>query len=125
MTFTRSLAAFFSTFVMVSAFAQTDNRPLLQDGKKTLYQRVLTTPSCKLYAKPGDASGAAQEAFSRYYVYTRQSVGGTDWVQVGLDTVGKKIGWLDAKCTVPWKMQMSLAFTNPAARDLSLFFKYR
>ncbi len=110
---------------MVSAFAQTDNRPLLQDGKKTLYQRVLTTPSCKLYAKPGDASGAAQEAFSRYYVYTRQSVGGTDWVQVGLDTVGKKIGWLDAKCTVPWKMQMSLAFTNPAARDLSLFFKYR
>ncbi len=125
MTLTRSLAALFSTFVMVSAFAQTDNRPLLQDGKKTLYQRVLTTPSCKLYAKPGDASGAAQEAFSRYYVYTRQNVGGTDWVQVGLDTVGKKIGWLDAKCTVPWKMQMSLAFTNPAGRDLSLFFKDR
>ncbi len=125
MTFTRSIAALFSTLVMVSAYAQTDNRPLLQDGKKTLYQRVLTTPSCKLYAKPGDASGAAQEAFSRYYVYTRQNVGGTDWVQVGLDTVGKKIGWLDAKCTVPWKMQMSLAFTNPAGRDLSLFFKDR
>lgn len=125
MTLNRSLAALFSSLLMTSAFAQTDNRPLLQDGKKTLYQRVLTTPSCKLYAKPGDASGAAQEAFSRYYVYTRQNIGGADWVQVGLDTVGKKIGWLDAKCTVPWKMQLSLAFTNPAGRDLSLFFKDR
>ena len=121
----RSIVALISTFVMMSAFAQSDNRPLLQEGKKTLYQRVLTTPSCKLYAKPGDASGAAQEAFSRYYVYTRSNVGGVDWVQVGLDTIGKKIGWLDAKCTVPWKMQMSLAFTNPAGRDLSLFFKDR
>jgi hypothetical protein len=120
-----SIVALISTFVMMSAFAQSDNRPLLQEGKKTLYQRVLTTPSCKLYAKPGDASGAAQEAFSRYYVYTRSNVGGVDWVQVGLDTIGKKIGWLDAKCTVPWKMQMSLAFTNPAGRDLSLFFKDR
>jgi hypothetical protein len=120
-----SIVALISTFVMMSAFAQSDNRPLLQEGKKTLYQRVLTTPSCKLYAKPGDASGAAQEAFSRYYVYTRSNVGGVEWVQVGLDTIGKKIGWLDAKCTVPWKMQMSLAFTNPAGRDLSLFFKDR
>ncbi len=102
-----------------------NNKPLLQEGKKTLYQRVLTTPTCKLYAKPGDQSGAAQEAFSRYYVYQRQESAGKKWIEVGVDTVGKKIGWLDAACSVEWKMQMSLAFTNPANRTLSLFFKDR
>lgn len=101
------------------------DKPLLQTGKKTLYQRVLTTPGCKLVVKPGDQSGAAQEAFSRYYVYQRQQVAGKDWVEVGTDTVGKKIGWLETACTVEWKMQMSLAFTNPAGRDLALFFKDR
>jgi serine/threonine-protein kinase PpkA len=99
------------------------DKPLLQAGKKTLYQRVLTTPGCKLVIKPGDQSGAAQEAFSRYYVYQRQQTAGKDWIEVGTDTVGKKIGWLETACTVEWKMQMSLAFTNPAGRDLSLFFK--
>lgn len=101
------------------------NRPLLQEGKKTLYQRVLTTPTCKLYAKPGDQSGAAQEVFSRYYVYQRQTLAGLQWLEVGTDTTGKKIGWLDSACTVDWKMQMTLAFTNPANRTLSLFFKDR
>jgi len=101
------------------------NRPLLQEGKTTLYQRVLTTPTCKLFAKPGDQTGASQEAFSRFYVYQRQQNAGKNFVQVGPDTTGKKIGWLDAACTVEWKMQMSLAFTNPANRNLSLFFKDR
>jgi len=109
----------------VSVNALASNKPLLQAGKKTLYQRVLTTPGCKLTVKPGDQSGAAQEAFSRYYVYQRQQVTGKEWIEVGTDTVGKKIGWLDSACTVEWKMQMSLAFTNPAGRDLALFFKDR
>jgi hypothetical protein len=105
--------------------ALASNKPLLQAGKKTLYQRVLTTPGCKLTVKPGDQSGAAHEAFSRYYVYQRQQVTGKEWIEVGTDTVGKKIGWLDSACTVEWKMQLSLAFTNPAGRDLALFFKDR
>ena len=49
----------------VSVNAWSADKPLLQAGKKTLYQRVLTTPGCKLVVKPGDQSGAAQEAFSR------------------------------------------------------------
>jgi serine/threonine-protein kinase PpkA len=109
----------------LSVSALASNKPLLQAGKKTLYQRVLTTPGCKLVVKPGDQSGAAQEAFSRYYVYQRQQASGKEWIEVGTDTVGKKIGWLDSACTVEWKMQMSLAFTNPAGRDLALFFKDR
>jgi len=112
-------------FAPLSFGQAANNKPLLQEGKKTLYQRVLTTPTCKLYVKPGDESGAAQEAFSRYYVYQRQEIAGKKWLEVGVDTIGKKIGWLDAACSVEWKMQMSLAFTNPANRTLSLFFKER
>lgn len=115
-------------FLFISAASHgqgQSNKPLLQEGKTTLYQRVLTTPTCKLFAKPGDQTGASQEAFSRYYVYQRQQNSGKQFVEVGPDTTGKKIGWLDSACTVEWKMQMSLAFTNPANRNLSLFFKDR
>jgi len=99
--------------------------PLIQNGKKTLAQRVLTTPSCKLMVKPGDQTGAAQEAFTRYYVYERKQVAGVDWLEVGPSSKRTKdhMGWLNAKCAIDWNMQMSLAFTNPAGRDLSLLFK--
>ena len=99
--------------------------PLLQEGKKTLYQRVLTTPGCQLHETPDGKPGAVQATFSRFYVYADQEVGGKRWAQVGPDSFGKTLGWLDRACTVDWKMQMSLAFTNPAGRDRTLFFKDR
>jgi hypothetical protein len=101
-------------------------QPLLQEGKKTLFQRVLTTPGCKLSAAAGGAPGAVQPTFSRYYVYERtQAAGNADWLKVGPDSYGKTVGWLPASCTVDWKMQLTLAFTNPANRDRLLFFKDR
>lgn len=99
--------------------------PLLQEGKKTLYQRVLTTPGCALYDAPEGKAGAVQPTFSRFYVYASRNAGGKDWVQIGPDSFGKTLGWLDRSCAVDWKMQMSLAFTNPAGRDRTLFFKDR
>ena len=99
--------------------------PLLQEGKKTLYQRVLTTPGCMLQSEPGAGKGVEQPAFSRFYVYNMQSAQGTNWIQVGPDSYGKTSGWLDKACTVDWNMQLSLAFTNPAGRDRTLFFKER
>lgn len=101
-------------------------QPLLQEGKKTLFQRVLTTPGCKLSAAAGGAPGAVQPTFSRFYVYERTQAGGSaDWLKVGPDSYGKTVGWLPVSCTVDWKMQLTLAFTNPANRDRLLFFKDR
>ncbi len=101
------------------------SKPLLQEGKKTLYQRVLTTPGCKIEVKAGENAGAIQPAFSSFYVYQRANVNGQPWVQVGPDSFGKTIGWLPKSCVVDWKMQLTLAFTNPANRDRLLFFKER
>jgi hypothetical protein len=104
-------------------FAAEAEKPLLQEGKKTLFQRVLTTPGCKLGSTAGDEKGALQPAFSSFYVYQKSDVNGQSWVKVGPDSYGKTIGWLPQSCTVDWKMQLTLAFTNPANRDRLVFFK--
>ncbi len=97
--------------------------PLLMDGKKTLYQRVLSRPGAQLKRQPGDGPGAQQPALTRFYVYGRQSVGGANWLEVGLTAKGKTDGWLREDMTLPWKQQLTLAFTNPAGRDRALMFK--
>ncbi|MGK3111842.1 vWA domain-containing protein [Candidatus Pantoea formicae] len=99
------------------------DKPLLQEGKKTLFQRVLTTPGCKLGSEAGDNKGPLQPAFSSFYVYQKADINGQSWVKVGPDSYGKTIGWLPQSCTVDWKMQLTLAFTNPANRDRLVFFK--
>lgn len=119
---TLSLAALLGLGCSQAMAAQS---PLLQEGKKTLYQRVLTTPGCKLSASAGGTGGTDQPAFSRFYVYERSQSNGVEWLHVGPDSYGTLSGWLPASCTVDWKMQLTLAFTNPANRDRLLFFSQR
>ncbi|WP_227319061.1 vWA domain-containing protein [Cedecea davisae] len=99
-----------------------DQKPLLQEGKHALYQRVLTYPGCELASEAGKA-GKEQPAFSRFYVYQRSKQGNDEWLQVGPDSFGHVAGWLKANCTVDWKMQLTLAFTNPSGRNPMLFFR--
>ena len=109
-----------------SGLVQAQNaKPLLQEGKKSIYQRVLTTPGCFLSASAKGAKTKDLQPFNRYYVYARQGQGADAWLQVGPDSFGKTAGWMPAKCTVDWKMQLSLAFTNPSGRDRLIFFKDR
>ncbi len=109
----------------ISPLSQADDKPLIQAGKKTLFQRVLTTPGCKISPTAGGAAGDEQPVFSRFYVYERAQANNAEWLKVGPDSYGKTIGWLPAGCTTDWKMQLTLAFTNPANRDRLLFFKDR
>ncbi|MCV4266230.1 VWA domain-containing protein [Pseudomonas capsici] len=108
-----------------SGYALAADKPLLQEGKKTLFQRVLTTPGCHLSTAAGGTPGAEQPAFSRFYVYEHATAVNAEWLKVGPDSFGKTSGWLPAACTVDWKMQLTLAFTNPANRDRLMFFKER
>ena len=109
----------------ISPPSQAEDKPLIQTGKKTLFQRVLTTPGCKISPTAGSAAGDPQPVFSRFYVYERAQANNAEWLKVGPDSYGKTIGWLPASCTTDWKMQLTLAFTNPANRDRLLFFKDR
>jgi serine/threonine-protein kinase PpkA len=51
-----------------------DRSPLLQAGKKTLFQRVVSHPGARLYAGPGPQDGVRADAvatFTVFYVYAR------------------------------------------------------
>ncbi|MFQ1007476.1 serine/threonine protein kinase [Gilliamella apicola] len=97
--------------------------PLKQEGKTTLYQRVLSTPTCELKKDIKDPTGQSVPAFSRYYVYERKTDNNQQWLSVGPDSYGKTIGWINNACAIAWNMQMTLVFTNPVERDSLLFFK--
>lgn len=97
--------------------------PLKQEGKTTLYQRVLSTPTCELKKDIKDSTGQSVPAFSRYYVYERKTDNNQQWLSVGPDSYGKTIGWINNACAIAWNMQMTLVFTNPVDRDSLLFFK--
>jgi hypothetical protein len=99
--------------------------PLKQTGKTTLYQRVLSTPTCELKKNISDAIGQSIPAFSRYYVYERKNENNQEWLNVGPDSYGKTVGWINNSCAVAWNMQLTLVFTNPVERDPLLFFKDR
>ena len=91
--------------------------PLLQEGKKTLFERVITRPDCRLVSRPGEsAEGEGVIPFSRFYVYSRKS----GYLEVGPDSRGHVSGWLKADCTIPWKMQMTAFFTNRVGRERAL-----
>lgn len=99
--------------------------PLLMDGKKTLFQKVLTRPGAQLCAKAGDASGKPLEPFSVFFVYERTDAGGKPWLLVGAGSDGRTQGWLAADSAVPWKHMITLSFAVPTNRERVLFFRER
>ncbi|MFO1153258.1 MAG: vWA domain-containing protein [Rhodospirillales bacterium] len=99
--------------------------PKLLEGKTSLYERVLTRPGALIAAQPGASDGKAVPPLSQYYVYDRKQISGREWVEVGAGSLGKTDGWIAAEATLPWKQQMTLAFTNPAGRDRTLLFDKR
>ncbi len=115
---------FYLAFLSAGLLACTaSGAPLLMEEKKTLYQRVLTTPDAQSYTEPGAAGARPVAAFSSYYVYGRKDVGGKHWLQVGAGIDGKKLTWLQESATILWKQQMALVFGNPAGRARNPIFK--
>ena len=99
--------------------------PLLQEGKKTLYQRVLTTPGCALHEAPGGKPGAVQPTFSRFYVYAGKDEAGKSWVQVGPDSLARR--WVGSTgrarwtggCRCPWRSPIRRARSHAVFKDRS------
>lgn len=101
--------------------------PLLQPGRETLHQRILTRPAAEIRAEPaaGAAATEAPPAFSVLYVFERRQVAGDEWLQVGPVFEGPALGWLPAVDAIDWHQQLVLAFNNPATRLRNLFFGER
>ena len=93
-------------------------KPMLMEGTKTLYQRVLTRPGATLH---DDADGPVIEQFSAFqplYVFAVQG----DWKQVGPSINGDPNGWVKTSAVVDWRQNIVGAFTNAADRRRQLIF---
>lgn len=111
-----------SALPALPAFAQAKT-PLLQDGKKTLFQRVLTRPGATLATAPGATGGSAVPPFTAFFVYQRSGEGKAAAVLVGAGADGKTAGWIAETDTVPWRHAITLAFAAPTQRERVLFFR--
>jgi len=98
-------------------------RPLLMQGKHSLFQRVLAKPGAKLSSEPGSAASRAITPFTVFYVYARTQAGGAEWLQVGLDSHGSIEGWVPSTATLEWSQGLTVAFREPVGQDRVLLFR--
>lgn len=100
------------------AQAQTPKRPLLVEGRETVFQRVLTRPGATMHAAPDAPALRQYPAFQPLYVYARAP----GWVQVGPSASADPEGWVAQAQVVAWKQNIVAAFTNAAGRQRQLLF---
>lgn len=95
--------------------------PLLQQGKKTLFQRVVSHPGAALLAEPKADGAVVRKSvvpFTVMYVYDRKDA----FIQVGASTAQPE-GWMEAAKATDWNQSLTLLFTPRTGRDPVLFFK--
>jgi len=97
--------------------------PLLMEGKRDLYQRVLAVPGARLAAEAGGQGREAVVPFTALYVYARRTLGGTEWLEVGTDRHGARAGWLPLASTLEWNHGLTAAFRDPVGHDRVLLFR--
>ncbi|WP_051341618.1 vWA domain-containing protein [Azospirillum halopraeferens] len=98
-----------------------NRRPLLMEGRQTVFQRVLTRPLATLHASRGGPVRNQFSPFEPLYVYGRDG----EWLEVGRSMFRGPTGWVKAEQVVPWRQNIVAAFTNPAGRQRNLFFASR
>lgn len=105
----------------VEASAADARTPLLQEGKKTLFQRAVSHPGTVLKAGPeADAKVVDEKVkpFTVFYIYGRKDAK----VEVGVGSNASQ-GWVDAASLTDWPQAMTLLFTERTGRSPVLFFK--
>ncbi|NDY56927.1 VWA domain-containing protein [Desulfovibrio sulfodismutans] len=107
---------------LVAVAAQAAERqPLLQEGKKTLFQRVVTHPGAQIYAGPEDGAQVVKpnvKTFTVMYVYGRQG----SRLEVGVASNAAE-GWVEAASVTVWPQAITMLFTERTSRSPVLFFK--
>ena len=98
------------------------DKPLLMEGKKTLYQRVLSVPDARLYQAPQESTEfTAITPFSVLYVYQKDD----GWIKVGHDSFGKTVGWVKRKKAIVWNQALTVSFKDPQDIQRVMLFKNR
>jgi hypothetical protein len=89
------------------------------DGKKTLYQRVLSTPDARLYESPEQTVSFNEVLpFSVLYVYQKKQ----DWIKVGYGSFGDTAGWVQQAQTIIWNQALTVSFKDPQNTQRVMLF---
>ncbi len=104
--------------------AEQSRLPLVQEGKRSLYQRVISHPGAMLSFRAGEAGMRNVRAFTPFYVYSRQVLNGEEWLEVSPASSGaEQSGWLRQDQCSAWDKALTLMFTDRMGRDPVLFFQ--
>jgi hypothetical protein len=115
-----ALAAVALAFVQPAPEARAqDRRPLLIEGKRNLYQRVIVRPGAMMTTEPRQGAGQPVPGFSVFYVYEKRD----GFLLVGAGADGRTAGWIPAERSIEWKQTLVAAFTNPAGRERAMFLR--
>ena len=110
-------------FTVLPGLAQAQTtmaKPLLMEGKRTLFQRVLSIPEAKLYSASNTQSSASEIIpFSVFYVYQREG----DWLKVGPDSFGSVSGWVQTQQTIVWNQALTVSFKDPQDSQRIMMFR--
>jgi serine/threonine-protein kinase PpkA len=89
------------------------------EGKKTLYQRVLSIPEARLYEIPVASETSSEIVpFSVLYVYEKSD----DWLKVGYDSFGDTAGWVPRDKAIVWNQALTVSFKDPQDIQRVLMF---
>ncbi|MGB0498441.1 MAG: vWA domain-containing protein [Rubricella sp.] len=101
--------------------AAAQDRPLLVEGRESIYQRVITRPGALLRDGPDGAAIDTLTPFQPLYVYGRSG----DWLSVGPSSTLGPTGHVAAGETVEWRQNIVASFTNAAGRNRQILFDTR
>lgn len=113
------VAFFFAAALVCAPVSGMAEQPLPQEGKTSVFQRVVSHPGAKLYS---DASASAvvgdTRTFTPYYVYEKRD----DMLRVGVSSTGAD-GWMKLAETTYWPQAITMVFTEQMGRQPVLFFR--
>ena len=97
-------------------------KPLLMEGKKTLFQRVLSVPDARVFQQPDlSAESTPVVPFSVLYVYENNN----EWIRVGHNSFGDTEGWMLREQTIVWKQALTVSFKDPQDIQRVMLFNSR
>lgn len=105
--------------ILPAGFVVAADKPLLMEGKKSLYQRVLSIPDARLFEIPVESSESSEIVpFSVLYVYEKSD----EWIKVGYDSFGDSAGWVPREQAIPWNQALTVSFKDPQDIQRVLMF---
>ena len=98
--------------------------PLTLPQAKDIYQRIITLPGAAVRPGPAeDPIGKPLPVFSIYYVFSRKTASGQEWVEIGRDLKGGPEGWLSADQVNDWTTMLVMQYAPTGQRGRTLYFE--